>query len=162
MPATARKIEIEASDFSTGSGAYSELDVPGDYEAILADVIDYDYRDRGKSFGWVFVYEVETASGKTVPFNVHLSLGKNARWKIIETAAGHGYDVEEGIINFDPNQFIGDSVGVHLDFGTERDENGNKVPTAYREVQTVFALVDQPEEEVSTTEPPPVDDLDVL
>lgn len=162
MPATARKIEIEAGDFSTGSGAYAELDVPGDYEAVLSDVIDYDYRDRGKSFGWVFIYEVETPSGRAVPFNVHLSLGKNARWKIIEVAEAHGYEVEEGIINFDPNQFIGETVGVHLDFGTEKDENGNEVPSAYREVQSVFALVDEPEKPVNTTEPEPEDDLEVL
>lgn len=150
--ATARRIEFESGDFSTASGAYAELDVPGDYEAVLVKVDDYDYRDRGKSYGWIFIYEVETPSGNTVPFNVHLSFGKNARWKIAETYAAHGFDVKEGINNLDPDSLVGDVIGVHIDFGTEKDENGQEVPSAYREIKSLFALADEPEGELEPTD----------
>ena len=146
MPATARKLEIDQSDFdSTGGGAYAELEVPADYEATLSDVEDYDYTDRGKSRGWIFHYGVETPSGSTATFKTWLSFNKNARWKLIEVLEAHGFPIEEGINSVDPNQFIGEVVGVHLDFGTEKDENGNEVPSAFREIKSIFNLVDEPE-----------------
>ena len=112
---------------------------------MLKGVEDYDYSDRGKSRGWIFNYGVETPSGKNASFKVWLSFGKNARWKLIEVLEAHGFPLEEGINSVDPNSFIGDMVGVHIDFGTELNENGDEVQSAFREVQSVFDLAVQPE-----------------
>ena len=133
MPATARRLDFptDVIEGTGNGGAYAELDVPGDFEATLRDVEDYDYRDRGKSFGWIFVYGVETPDGKEVPFKVWLSLGENARWKIHETLLAHGIVVESGPLDVDPNTLIGEMVGAHIDFDEEEK---------YRQIETLFNL----------------------
>jgi hypothetical protein len=145
MPATARQIPVSEEDLANaseggGGGAYAELTVPDDYVAILQDVEDYDYSKRGKSKGWIFRYEVEAPSGKMLAFPVWLSLGQSARWKLLETLEAHDYPVEAGINNVDPNVFVSEAIGVHIDFGT--DEDGE--PSRFREIQRLFPLVDPP------------------
>lgn len=152
MAATARQIPLTGEDLeSTGAGAYAELEVPGDYEAVLVDVQDYDKRAAGKSFGWIFIYDVETPNGSKVQFKSYLSFGPNARWKLVEYLSAHDVDLEEGLNSVDPNALIGDMIGAHIDF--PRDEND--VPTSkYREIRQAFSLAEEPEvTEVVETNP---------
>ena len=147
MAATARQIPVTEDDLagSSGGGAYSELEVPGDYEAILRDANDYDKTSEGKSKGWVFDYEVETPSGAMVSFKTWLSFGQNARWKLIEVLEAHDVELEAGLANVDPNSLIDDKVGVHVDFPRDRDTDE---PTSqYREIRQHFSLAEIPSEE---------------
>lgn len=143
MPATARQLDIpqEDLDSSGGAGAYAEIEVPGDYEVTLIDVEDYDKRSEGKSYGWVWTYEVETPSGNAVPFRTWTSFSKAARWKLIELLEAHGVDIEAGINDVDPNDFIGDVVGATIDFPRDKDDE----PTSdFREIRFLFALAKAP------------------
>jgi len=170
MPATARKIPITKEDLDGsgggGGGAYAELVVPDDYEATLTDVSDYDKTKQGKSRGWVFEYDVETPSGKSVTFKSWLSFGANARWKLIEVLEAHDADLAEGIADIDPNAFIGDVIGVHIDF--PRDKETDEPTSPYREIKQHFSLADMPEEEtefavveetVAVEEVPPTEEV---
>jgi len=140
MVATARQIPITDDDLNptgnAGGGAYAELEVPGDFEAVLKAVEDYDKRAEGKSQGWIFKYGVETPLGREVSFDVYLSFGDNARWKLIA-------DLEVGLANIDPNSFVGDTIGVHIDF--PRDKVTDEPTSYYREISSCFALADIPE-----------------
>lgn len=152
MPATPRKLKITAKDLEgppaiTG-GTYSEIPTPSDQELYLADVNDYDKRPE-KGHGWVFSYHVETSTGPC-NFDVYLSFSESARWKIVDVFAAHGVDIGEvGIANADPNALIGDTIGGHIDFPRDADDE----PTStYREIQDFFDLADPPEE-VEADEP---------
>lgn len=141
--ATARQIPLSKDQLEgDGGGAYASIEVPGDYEVVLKEVSDYDYRAKGKSYGWLFVYDCETPTGGSVPFNMYLSFGENARWKLVEVLRAHGVDLSEGMNSVDPNALVGEVVGAHIDF--PRNDDGE--PTSkYREITEVFSLVEQPE-----------------
>ena len=153
MPATARQIEfpqdlVDKQGQRSEGGAYAELDCPSDHPATLIDVLDYDKRPE-KGWGWIFKYEVETPSGNTVPFDEYLSFSDTARWKLIDTLTAHGFMVEGGIADIDPNAAIDSVVGARIDF--PRGDDGE--PTSkYREIRWVFSLVDDVEEVVGTEE----------
>lgn len=144
MTATARQINVTAEDLAggQGGGAYAELEVPGDYEAILREVSDYDKRKEGKSWGWIFEYEVETPSGKMVTFKAWLSFGQNARWKLIEVLEAHDVDMSEGLNNVDPNALVDDVIGVHIDF--PRDKETDEPTSEFRELRAFFPLTEAP------------------
>ena len=147
MPATARQIPITEEDLapSEGGGAYAELEVPNDYEAVLKEVSDYDKTKQGKSKGWVFEYDVETPSGNAVTFKTWLSFGQNARWKLIQVLEAHDVDLSAGLNEVDPNALIGDVVGVHIDF--PRDPETDEPTSKYREIRQHFSLASLPDEE---------------
>lgn len=146
--ATARQFEFSQEDIDSqggGGGAYAELEVPNDYEATLTAVDDYDKRDKGKSQGWVWTYEVETPSGATVDFRLWTSFGKAARWKLLEVLEAHGVDVEQGINDVDPDDFVGDVIGATIDF--PRDKETDEPTSDFREIRVVFDLAASPEAE---------------
>jgi len=141
MPATVITFTPSADDMPKSGGLYSELDVPGDYEVVLDRVEDYDNGPKRK--GWIFFYDCETPSGGHVEFKHYLNFNATARWKITETFAAHGDAVsEEAERAWDANALIGQKVGAHIDFGTDR-ETGE--PTIYREIKRVFALAEAPQ-----------------
>lgn len=142
MAATARKLDITKEDLSGGSGgAFAELEVPNDYEAVLASVEDYDYTARGKSMGWLFTFNIPTPSGKEVALTQHVAFTPDSRWKLVSILDAFGIDLSEGVNDVDPNSVVGMPVGVHIDF--PRDDDGE--PTSkYREIQDVFSLVKAP------------------
>jgi len=150
MAATARKLEATAKDLSgDGGGAYASIEVPGDYEAVLVDVNDFDNRQKGGSWGWRFSYGVETPTGGQVVFDEYLGFSPKSRWKIVQIMEAHGVPLEEGINELDPNALIGEVVGVHIDF--PRDEHGEP-SDKYREITQVFSLVNPPEVEEAPDE----------
>lgn len=146
MAATARQIPVSTEDLeskgSGGGGAYASIEVPGDYEAVLAKVEDYDKRGEGKSWGWVFYYSVETPDGKNVEFKTYISFGQNARWKLIEVMEAHDADLSEGLNEIDPNAFVGDTIGAHIDF--PRDPDTDEPTSKYREIRSHFSLAKPP------------------
>lgn len=154
MAATARTLEFTAEDVASagGSGDYENLEVPGDYVALLADVVDYDNSEKGGSRGWRFNYKVEG-----LDFSVFCAFSKAARWKLIEVLEAHGYPVEEGIAECDPNMFVGTEVGAHVDFPKsyyEALKNGVTPDKVYREIRWVFRLPsDTPPVTVTSEEP---------
>lgn len=132
--ATARKFEITDKDLAgDGGGGFGALEVPMDYEALLVRVDDYDYRDRGKSWGWVWHFEIED-----LPFKVFTAFGTNARWKLIETVQVFDALVT-GINEVDPDSYVGMTVGAHVDFDTPADEWDGQ-STRYREIKYLFPL----------------------
>lgn len=148
MTATARQIPVSKSDLDgSGGGAYAELEVPGDYEAVLTDVKDYDKRAAGKSWGWIFTYSVETPSGGNVTFDNYLSFGENARWKLIQVFEAHQADLTEGLNEVDPNSLVGETVGAHIDF--PRHDETDEPTSKFREIIQFFSLAAEPEEEVA-------------
>jgi hypothetical protein len=142
MPATAKTLKFTPEDLEgSGGGAYAELEVPGDFPCYLADVLDYDFTERGKSKGWIFRYMVETPSGAEVKFDTYLSFGENARWKINEILTAHGIEVEE-MTTIDPNDLIDDAMMAHIDFPRDKD---TKEPTSdFRELQNVVPMSSTP------------------
>jgi hypothetical protein len=143
MAATARQIPLTDEDIESsggGGGAYAQIEVPGDYEAVLVMVEDYDKRSEGKSFGWKFEYQVETPSGTTVSFYSYLSFSENARWKLVEVLKAHEVDLSDGLNTVDPNELMGEAIGVHIDF--PRDNDG-KPTSKYREIALHFPLADE-------------------
>lgn len=135
--ATAHTIRFTPEEVAgKGEGLYSDLEVPGDFKATLTKVEDFDNRTRGGSFGWIFHYSVESNKGTTVPMKSYIALSDKARWKVREVLKAHQYPLEE-LLNLDPESLVGDTVGVHIDFGTDRD-TGEK--TQYRELQSFFKL----------------------
>ena len=133
MPATARKIEIEESDRSSGS-AYADL-APGDYEAVLSDVTDYDKTDQGKGRGWVWDFLVEG-----LPFREYTSFSKASRWKLVQVVEAFQPDVlDVGINEIDPNTFIGARCGVYIDWEKDPDTLPEGEPN-FKRIKEVFAL----------------------
>lgn len=127
---------------------YNDIPVPSDQLATLVDVEDYDKRDQGKSYGWIFTYEILGA-----PFTEYLSFGENARWKIREHLESHGVELEE-ISALDPNDLIGSVVGAHVDWQTDPDLLDADAPN-YREIKYVFpaSWFEQAEGEAEAEEP---------
>lgn len=153
MSATARMIEWgdEVNNPSEGGGgAYAELVVPNDYEMELVAVADYDKRDIGKSWGWLFTYEVITPSGRPVQFNEYLSFGTNARWKLQEVLEAHGHELVPGTEMIDPNLLVGEVIVGHIDF--DRDAAGEP-KSPYRQIQRHYSLATPP---TTSTEDPEV------
>lgn len=140
MPATPRRLEISEKDIQSAgedrpdSSAYALLEVPADYEAVLTDVSDYDYRDQGKSYGWIWNLEVEG-----LPFRIYTAFSTNARWKLVETLRAFEPALSAGALEQDPNRFVGKSVGAHLDWQYDPDtlEEGK---ANYREIKYLFPL----------------------
>jgi len=135
--ATARGFAIEADDLqSSGGGAYAALEVPNDYEAVLMSVEDYDYRDRGKSNGWIFNFEIEE-----LPFKVYVAFSKAARWKLLEVFGAFDENIlmESSNLELDPDLYVGRKVGAHVDFD-KSDEEWDENSPRYREIKYVFAL----------------------
>ncbi len=156
MAASARDFifsEKELKDAATpgggGGGGYGAITVPGDYEAVLLSVEDYDKTADGKTKGLLFSYGVDGGGGE-VPFNMYVAEGPNSNWKRLEIFAAHGIVPQAGVpLNFDGAAFIDDIVGVHIDY--PRDDND--VPTStYREIRQIFALeaAPTPEAEIPT------------
>ncbi len=149
MPATPIKYTPKAGAVAAAQnrpgGAYAELEVPGDYEVTLASIEDYDFTQQGKSKGWLAVYDCETPSGGSVPFNDYMSFSDAARFKFDQffEAFAPGFLVEGQDNGLDPNTFVGVKVGAHIDFPREKK---TREPTSeYREIQRIFAIVDEEE-----------------
>ena len=143
--ATARELvftEDDLDDSGGSGGAYTAIDVPGDYELELLNVDNYDKRKENKSYGWVFTYGCDGGGG-VAEFKLWLSFGTSAQWKMSEVLAAHGIILEPGVkVNMDPNSLVGDVVGGHIDF--PRHKVTNEPTSTYREIRQVFALVDAP------------------
>lgn len=150
MPATARQIPIteeqlaSASSGPKDSAAYSAIVVPGDYVATLKDVQDYDFRSRGKSFGWLFLFDIMGCE-----FKEYVSFSEEARWKLIQVWDSLGGDPEIGVNNMDPNILIGREAGAHVDWQTDPTLLGEN-DVNYREIKYLFpiTLVEPVAEEV--------------
>lgn len=135
MAATARQIPVSKEDLDNdGGGLYASIQCPGDYEAVLLAVDDYDRRDSGKSFGWIFSYGVTSPTGAQVPFNDFVSFSEKSRWRLLKVLDAFGVDISEGLNSVDPNLLVGDVVGVHIDW----DENKK-----YRNIEDVYSLTDE-------------------
>ncbi len=139
MSATAAAFTVTDEQLdSAGAPSYDAIEVPADYEARLKTVEDYDKREDGGSYGWIFTYEIEG-----LPFKIWLAHSTAARWKLIETVHAHRpgfFDVrdESGASSpVDPNEFIGDVVGAHVVLDDELD-------TPRKVIDYLFSL-EQPE-----------------
>ena len=145
MPATAQNFNITKDDLVGGiGGAFAELTVPGEYEATLSSVEDYDYTAKGKTKGWKFNFAIETPSGGSVTLSSHIAFTPESRWKLVGTLEALGSDLSEGVNSIDPNAYVGDKVGLLIDF--PRNDDGEPI-SKYREIQDVFSLVELPPSE---------------
>jgi hypothetical protein len=140
MAATARRITVTEESKSSGGqgGAYAAIEVPGDYEVVLADVSDYD-KGPGRQ-GWKFEYRLDG-----LPFTTYFSFSEAARWKLVEMMEAHlGRELEAGDVSeFDPNDYVGDVVGAHIDWQDDPDSLPEGAKN-YREIKTIFALLESP------------------
>lgn len=162
MTASARVLDITAEDIESAGGnqggAYAALEVPGDYVATLTDIEDFDNRAKGGAVGWRFHYEIEG-----LKFTEHISLSKQARWKLIDTFEAHGFPIDAGRMEIDPNVLIGTEVAARVDFpkkfydASPEDQANGKW---YREIIYVFSLTpdEAPEELVGAEEVSSLDD----
>ena len=138
MAATARAIEITAEDLEStgGSSDYEKLEVPNDYYATVTKVEDYDNSSKGGSHGWVWFFDIEG-----LEFRIYTAFSKKARWKLVEVLESLDIDLSEGIADIDPNAFVGDVVGAHVDFPKdyyEALELGVTPERSYREIRWTF------------------------
>ena len=141
MPATARQVNItdeqlkSAAEGPKGSAAYSAIVVPGDYPATLKDVQDYDFTSRGKSKGWLFIFDIQGCE-----FREFASFAENARWKLIQIWEALGGSPESGINNLDPNTLIGLVAGAFVDWQKDPASLGEN-EVNYREIKYLFPIV---------------------
>lgn len=138
MPATPRRVEITAEDLASAKRGprdydYNDIEVPGDYEAILEDVNDHT---KGENVGWKFTFSILGC-----PFDEYVMLTKASRWKFVQTMTAFGYPLAEGIDNFDPNAFIGTSVGATVDWQKDPEQAGDG--PNYREIKALFPLTEE-------------------
>jgi hypothetical protein len=116
--------------------------VPSDQIAKLVDVSDYDKGENKR--GWKFTYEVLGAK-----FDEYISFNSAARWKLIQVAQAHGYPIEQGVNNIDPNLFVGTEVGARIDW--EKDPSSlAEGESNYRTIKYLFPLSDEEEEAAPT------------
>lgn len=141
---TPKKGAVAAAQNRAG-GAYAEIDVPGDYEVVLSGIEDYDFTERGKSKGWLATFACETPSGGNVDFDDYMSFSEGARFKIDQffEAFAPGLLVEEATNRLDPAAYVGQTVGAHIDFPRAKETNEPTSP--YRQIQRIFAIVDEKE-----------------
>jgi len=137
--ATARIFHFTEEELnSAGGGAYAEFDVPCEAPVRLVKVEDYDKRDAGKSWGWVFHYNATTPiSGKEVSFRMWLSFMDNARWKLLEVLDAHGVDLDK-TTGVDPEDLIGDELIGLIDF--PRDRETGEPTSEFRELRKVYPV----------------------
>ncbi len=160
MPATARKITVTEESKASGGqgGAYAAIEVPGDYELTLAEVSDYD--KGGGRRGWVFTYTLDG-----LPFKQYFSFSEAARWKLVEMMEAHlGRELDTGEVSeFDPNDYVGDVVGGHIDWQDDPDTLPEGAKN-YREIKTLFTLLESPvaEEETPVNELTVAEDPDII
>lgn len=156
MPATARQVGVteeqiqSAAEGPKDSAAYSAITVPGDYVAVLKDVQDYDFRSKGKSHGWVFIFEIMGCE-----FKDYVSFGENARWKLIQTWEALGGDINVGVNNMDPNTLIGSEAGARVDWQKDPATLGEN-DVNYREIKYTFPIIEDEEEAAIEEEVPAV------
>lgn len=156
MPATARQINITAEQVQAAAegpkdgAAYAAIEVPGDYVATLKDVQDYDFRAKGKSFGWVFIFDIMGCD-----FKEYISFGENARWKLISTWEALGGDASVGVNNMDPNLLIGNEAGAHVDWQTDPAKLGENAVN-YREIKYLFPVIEDEAEAAGEEEVPAI------
>jgi hypothetical protein len=133
--ATAQEFEITESEIA-GAGSYDELETPGDYEAVLFAVEDYDKRAEGRSYGWIWTFHVEG-----LPFKEYTSFSPAARWKLVELLQAFGVEVDAGINTVDPDAFVGTAIGATVDWDPTDDKWDGTSPR-YRRLARFFQLVD--------------------
>jgi hypothetical protein len=116
MTATAAQFLITDEQLEAANGAsYASLEVPGDYEARLVRIEDYDNRSKGRSHGWIAYFSIEG-----LEFRTWIAHSDAARWKLIEFthAFRPGFfedrnpDGTSKPVN--PNEFVGETVGAHV------------------------------------------------
>ncbi len=157
MPATPKTFEFTAKDFEkkdgSSGGLYSLIDVPADYPATLVDVNDY----KSKTEGWKWTFEIMGCE-----FDVHTAWTKASRWKIGEMMEAFGYDPVLGIAAFDPNPYIGTTIGAHVDWQYD-PASLDEGEANYREIKYCFPLEDSVPA-VPATPPPALEEeeLEVL
>lgn len=107
MPATPRKLDLDAKDFEERA-SYADL-TPGDYEAMLVDVVDIEASTG--NYGWGFEFQVK---GLKVTSRVWLKGGGG--WKVREVFNALGLPIAPNtdVSSLDPNPLIGRSCVVTL------------------------------------------------
>lgn len=133
--ATAQQFEITEKDLA-GLKSYDDLETPGDYEATLTEVEDYDKRDDGGSYGWKWTFEVEG-----LPFSEWTSFSPNARWKLLEILSAFGVEITEGVNNVLPDHFVESSIGVTVDWDPI-DSKWDGVSPRYRRIASFYPVTD--------------------
>lgn len=135
--ATARIFHFTEEDLNrSGGGAYAEFDVPCEAPVRLDKVEDYDKREQGKTWGWIFYYTATTPSGKELEFRMWLPFTDKSRWKLVETLEAHGVPIE-GDQGVDPQDLIGDELIALIDF--PRNKQGE--PTSdFREIRKLYPI----------------------
>lgn len=153
MPATPRKVEVTEKDIKSAKAGnrdydFNDIEVPGDYEAILVDVSDHTSKQGNDSWKWSF--EIMGC-----PFDEYTSFSKSARWKLIQVLESLGYQFADGdsIENVDPNAFIGATAGAHVDW-QDSDTDDEDSPN-YREIKWLFPLTEEGESTAPLAEEEP-------
>ena len=148
MSATPAAFMVTDEDLeSAGAPSYDAIEVPGDYEATLTAVEDYDKRDKGGSHGWIFTYRI-----MGLPFKMWVAHSPASRWKLIEVVHAHApgfFDVRDAdgaSKPVNPDAFVGSTVGAHVVLDSELD-------TPRRVIDYVFSM-EEPE--------PTADDVPLL
>lgn len=121
MSASAKAFIVtdEQLESAGGGASYADIEVPGDYEAVLSSIDDYG---TNNSSGWVATFRIEG-----LPFKYWIPHSEAARWKLIEfvEAFRPGFfnerDERGATAPIDPNTFVGELVGAHVVLDDELD-----------------------------------------
>ena len=135
MAATGRRFEITEAQLLSNAN-FDELEVPGDYLGVLIEVDDYDSGDaEHPKPGWKWTFLVEG-----LPFTEWTSFATAARWKLVQLMDAYGKELKEGLNDIEPNEYIGDRVGVTVDWDPT-DEKWDGIETRYKRISRFFPLV---------------------
>jgi hypothetical protein len=119
----AKKINITTDDIS-GNGGAAQI-TPGDYEATIVEVADHVAQSGNEGWKWT----VQVGRLKLYTFTMFT---KNAKWKLIELMGALGIPMETGEVSFDPQNYVGKSIGVEL----KEDPNDSR----YLEINKFFPV----------------------
>ena len=135
MVATGRRFEITEAQLLSNAN-FDELEVPGDYVGELIEVEDYDSGDaETPKPGWKWTFLVEG-----LPFTEWTSFATAARWKLVQLMDAYGKELKEGLNDIEPNEHIGQEVGVTVDWDPT-DEKWDGIETRYKRISGFFPLV---------------------
>jgi hypothetical protein len=157
--------EADVENAASGGGAYATLEVPADYRLMVTGV--EDWKQEGKTMGWVYTLTISEEAGKGLTFKYFLSFEKERRSKMIRFFEAAGSPLAVGQNQTDPNEVVAAEaeLGGRIDFPRKYykalEEDGGTPGDAvtalgpiYREVRWVFPLTElEASEDTDSAEP---------
>ena len=101
---TAKKISISADDLQGNGGGQITA---GEHEATVIGV--EEFTSQAGNDGWKWIVQIGGLELK-----MYTMFTPESKWKLLEVMTSLGVPMEEGEIDFNPNDYINKKIGVEL------------------------------------------------